>query len=204
MKTCSKCKRTEGPNVKFGWSTRRGNDGEPRQLNRCERCHKTRMASWERTKADPERYAVAKERGSKSSSAHAKTEPGKKVRQRVHKEWYEQNKLEATLVTTFAIIVSNKPIATSKLLKLTSWQSIEQVRTTLGVRKEGDQIDHLVPRSQYDHDDPEEVKRCWSPENMRMCPKNENEKKHCSLVAELVARVPPNVWPKAWGGACPV
>ena len=31
------------------------------------------------------------------------------------------------------------------------------------------EIDHKIPRSAYDHDDPEDVLRCWSRANVRAC-----------------------------------
>lgn len=62
------------------------------------------------------------------------------------------------------------------------------------------EVDHKIPRSSYDHDDPEDVLRCWSHANVRACCKTTNRSKNCQLCPELVQEVPTTYHPKSWLG----
>ncbi len=60
--------------------------------------------------------------------------------------------------------------------------------------------DHRIPKSAYDHSDPEDVRRCWSKPNMHPMHSTANKEKLTTLLPEEVAKVPQELWPKAWEG----
>ena len=62
------------------------------------------------------------------------------------------------------------------------------------------EIDHKIPRSAYNHDDPEDVMRCWSCANVRACWKSANRSKNDQICPELVREVPVGYHPKSWSG----
>lgn len=47
-------------------------------------------------------------------------------------------------------------------------------------------IDHIIPSSLYDLTNPEEIKKCWNPNNLRLLPASENLSKGGKLDMELV------------------
>lgn len=49
-------------------------------------------------------------------------------------------------------------------------------------------IDHIIPQCKYDFTDPEEIKKCWNPRNLRLLPKKENMKKHSRVDFELIKK----------------
>jgi len=59
------------------------------------------------------------------------------------------------------------------------------------------EIDHKIPRSAYNHDDPEDVLRCWSRANVRACWKRTNRSKNALLCPALVQEVPVAYHPKS-------
>ena len=61
------------------------------------------------------------------------------------------------------------------------------------------EIDHKIPRSEYNHDDPEDVLRCWSHENVRACCIRANRSKNSKVIPALRDEVPVSKWPKKWG-----
>lgn len=68
---------------------------------------------------------------------------------------------------------------------------------------ESPHIDHKIPKEAYDHSDPDDVKRCWSPCNMHMLSAKDNRSKSWILVEEYILQVPPEFWPKSWNGKIP-
>lgn len=72
----------------------------------------------------------------------------------------------------------------------------------LGVLQGEGSIDHIIAQAWYDFNDPDEVKRCWDPSNVRVVASNsENKKKHKCLDAELLQSVSPSAFPKAFSRA---
>ena len=63
--------------------------------------------------------------------------------------------------------------------------------------------EHRIPKIAYDHTDEEDVKRCWSPHNMHPMDPIENKEKADNLIGDEIEKVPPEFWPKAWGGVFP-
>ena len=65
------------------------------------------------------------------------------------------------------------------------------------------ELDHKIPREAYDFDDPEDVKRCWSPKNVHALTKAANLEKSWKLVDQYVAEAGVETFPVAWNGQFP-
>ena len=59
-------------------------------------------------------------------------------------------------------------------------------------------VDHIIPKSEYDHNDAEDRRRCWSFGNLRPMWHTENLAKSNKLVPEDYEQVPRLLWPKKW------
>ena len=69
------------------------------------------------------------------------------------------------------------------------------------LREEGYHVDHIIPVSNYNLEDPEEVGRCYHPDNLRWLPGRENESRGNKFRDEdLVTMINYNVenYPKRW------
>lgn len=53
-------------------------------------------------------------------------------------------------------------------------------------------IDHIIPCAVYDFNNPEEIKLCWQPENLRIIPAKENLEKSDKLDFDLIEKH--NIW----------
>jgi len=137
-----------------------------------------------------------------------KTEAGRAVRKRS----YEKHKASILILKLFARMLHghNSP----KAIAASSFRSAAHVRnhmrrciagTPMRMWNYGEiwQCDHKIPRSAYNHDDPEDVKRCWSPENLQPMLCKSNLEKHTAIVPEVVQTVAKEKWPIAWGGVMP-
>ena len=141
---------------------------------------------------------------------YAKSDAGKTVRQ----AYYEKNKLSQNLMNAFARVLRGgaSPIA----VKHSSFESEEHIRNHFHRLVEGTNmtaenyggdnwgVDHRIPRSEYDHSDANEVKNCWSPENVHAMGISENKQKANAIIKSEVDKVPPSMWPKAWNCKVPV
>lgn len=65
-------------------------------------------------------------------------------------------------------------------------------------------VDHIIPKTQYDHNDEEERKKCWSLANMRPLWHVDNLKKSNKTIASLCNTVDSMLWPKQWNGHLPI
>lgn len=52
----------------------------------------------------------------------------------------------------------------------------------------GIHIDHIIPLSQYDLKNIEEIKKCWNPENLRLLPSSENQSKGNNIDFDLIKK----------------
>lgn len=57
-------------------------------------------------------------------------------------------------------------------------------------------VEHKIPRIAYDHDDPEDVLRCWSRNNMTVATPTENKSKNAKIEPAVAKEVPRASWPK--------
>ena len=64
-------------------------------------------------------------------------------------------------------------------------------------------LEHRIPRSAYDFSDPQEVKRCWAPDNVDVKSFEENEAKSDALLPDEIGMVNSSNWPKSWKGHFP-
>lgn len=140
---------------------------------------------------------------------YAKSEHGKAVRS----AYYKDHKLSQNLVCATArvlrggsspMLISNSSFTSETHLR-NHFRS-QMVGTAMTMQNYGGDcwgVDHRIPRSAYNHDDPEDVRRCWSPENMRPLDVQSNKQKASIIVPTEVDAVPVSHWPKAWNGQIP-
>ena len=64
-------------------------------------------------------------------------------------------------------------------------------------------VEHKIPREAYDFSNPEDVKRCWSPENTRGFPPADNSEKSYKIIDALCREVGEENFPLSWGGVIP-
>jgi hypothetical protein len=65
------------------------------------------------------------------------------------------------------------------------------------------QIDHKIPQEAFNFNDPEDVKRCWSPANVHAMTKEDNNAKLYKIIDEFCLQVGSDHFPKSWNGAIP-
>ena len=143
------------------------------------------------------RTAEYAERGAK----FAKSSAGKAVRKRT----YEKHHLSTNLMNGVARILRGG--TSPSTLTCIAFGTEFQVRAhftspEFPLQSYGKtwSVDHKIPKSAYDHDDPQEVKKCWSPENMRALSAVENKEKSTFIIRSVVETVPVSFWPKEWNG----
>jgi hypothetical protein len=65
------------------------------------------------------------------------------------------------------------------------------------------QLEHSIPRQAYDFDNPEDVRRCWSAENLEAMTPAKNAEKWVYLHDEILAKLGRDRFPVAWNGEFP-
>jgi hypothetical protein len=138
------------------------------------------------------------------TNTFSKTVSGKVIRKRS----YSKHKLATDLMNGFARMMRGGD--SPKTIKATSFRSAadarahmrEQLSDGMTTSNYGSvwSVDHRIPKSAYDHSDPEDVRRCWSKPNMHPMHSTANKEKLTTLLPEEVAKVPQELWPKAWEG----
>lgn len=136
----------------------------------------------------------------------SKTPAGKAARKR----HYQKHKQSSLILKGIARIIKGLPSDTT-MLKI-EFESPDDVRNHFQGKFSNDMnminhgtiwhVDHIIPRSAYNHDDPEDTRRCWSKPNMRPIDPKLNREKSCIIQSECL-QVPKTHWPKAWMGAIP-
>lgn len=154
-----------------------------------------RAKAKERTNTDEYRAKI---------NAFSKTDARKAIRKRT----YSKHKLATDLMNGFARMMRGGD--SPNTIKATSFRSAadarahmrEQLSDGMTMPNYGSvwSVDHRIPKSAYDHSDPEDVRRCWSKPNMRPMDLTANKEKLTTLLPEEVAKVPQELWPKAWEG----
>tara|TARA_B110001452_G_C15125604_1_gene392281 strand:+ start:170 stop:808 length:639 start_codon:yes stop_codon:yes gene_type:complete len=138
----------------------------------------------------------------------AKTAAGKSIR----KKTYDKNKLSSSLMNGVARILrggnSPKTIACIGFSTEASFRDHIAAKiscTDMTFANYGIEwgCEHKIPRSAYNHDDLDDVKRCWSPENIHAMKHKGNKTKWTHLLREFIDEVPPTKWPVSWGGVVP-
>lgn len=64
-------------------------------------------------------------------------------------------------------------------------------------------VDHRIPASVFDHNDPEDIRRCWSKSNLHPMIGSDNCKKSNKLFVSQCVAAGEACFPKAWGGSIP-
>jgi hypothetical protein len=138
----------------------------------------------------------------------AKTSAGKAIR----KKTYEKHRLSSNLLGGFSRIMRGGK--SPNVIQLTSFRSEAHVRNHMRRMISGSCMtmksygvswgcEHKIPRSAYNHDDPIDVKRCWSPENIHAMEHRPNKEKWNTIVKAIVEAVPKEFWPTSWNGTIP-
>lgn len=70
-------------------------------------------------------------------------------------------------------------------------------------KKDGWEIEHSIPVEAYDFSIPEDVKRCWSPSNVRGATPEDNKTKSWFIIDELCMHVGAANFPLSWKGILP-
>jgi hypothetical protein len=65
------------------------------------------------------------------------------------------------------------------------------------------ELDHKIPREAYDFDDPEDVRRCWSPKNVHALTRSANAEKSWKLVDQYIFEAGVECLPVAWNDRLP-
>jgi hypothetical protein len=65
------------------------------------------------------------------------------------------------------------------------------------------EVDHKIPREAYDFDDPDDVRRCWSGDNVHVLSVADNAEKSWKLLDHWIASAGPGCFPAAWQGRAP-
>tara|TARA_X000001036_G_C20660664_1_gene798806 strand:+ start:170 stop:907 length:738 start_codon:yes stop_codon:yes gene_type:complete len=130
-------------------------------------------------------------------STYSKTEAGKAV----SKKSYKKHKLSHNLMDAVGRVLKG---ANSALVCFhTSFDEVSlraHFQHAEGHHGKDWTVEHYIPRSAYDHDDPEDVKRCWSPANMHPMKPRQNKEKSTKILPEYVSQVPVEFYPKSWEG----
>ena len=222
MKTCNKCKNTF-PDAQFPFSL---TGDKTRRIGFCIDCNVKVKAYNKKYREDPKSALVlasCKKRW--RDSDHGKAVTHTYVRSDMNKEaqakyWATDNGKEAArrrlekhrhsidLQIGFSQLLSGSRKVSGVVFRCTEFKSAEEVKahvySTLqpNMRPEDYgstwEVDHKIPRSEYDHDDPEDVYRCWSRANIRASWITDNRSKNCSVVPNVVATVPHGMRPKRW------
>jgi hypothetical protein len=130
---------------------------------------------------------------------YAKTSAGKANRKRS----YDNNKLSQKLTNGLNRILhggdsptslSHMPFSSSEEIRMHFKSKLppEWEMSDYGVKWT---VDHHIPRSAYNHNDPDDVRRCWSPSNMHPMASKENKEKGNKVLPEHQEMVPRNMWP---------
>jgi len=122
--------------------------------------------------------------------------------------------MDMTVLSASYKLISGRYETSPKFLKRTGWGGFRKHMRQLVEAKGFDwknhgnapgqwNLEHRIPRSEYDFLDPEEIKRCWSAANLDVKSFEENEAKADAILPSEVKLVPECFWPKAWNGVMP-
>lgn len=130
-------------------------------------------------------------------STFSKSAAGKAIR----KKSYKKHKLSHNLMDAVGRVL--KGAESPLVCAHTSFDEVSlraHFQHAIGEHGKDWTVEHYIPRSAYDHNDPEDVKRCWSPANMHTMTSKGNKEKGHSILEEFVSQVPVEFFPKAWQG----
>ena len=177
------------------------------------RTHRAEQMKWRQTpKGQIYHKRNSESAASKASqSKYRKTDKWKAVKLRFVSK--ASNRIAAAFSSRFNQII--KGSKSHKSISYTGFATSEQLMDHLatlfeaGMTREnygmkGWVVDHMIPRILYDHEDEDEIFRCWNSCNLRPCWHRKNCSKGAKLLSSMVDKVPPQYWPKSWAGIRPV
>jgi len=167
---------------------------------------------------------VRQSRANKSEKGRARkkrfrgTEHGKEYDRTLKRKKREEcpgQKVQDAISATLTKLLAGRKLTSSKL-QLTGLDSREELMAYLldtahdkrmtkdnyGVN--GWELDHKIPKIEYDHSDDEDTQRCWNWRNLRAEWYSPNRSKGATVLQSMVDTVPKEFWPKKWAGVCPV
>jgi uncharacterized protein YlaI len=201
---CSCCKETLDES---SFSTRRVK-GETVHCKACKNCNeknKQKMANYRKTDEFQDHMARRRESGVeqakwKRGNSIRKSKPDQKLRgllQRRLLRLMNGSRSESKVVFKKTAFASAGAIQAH-------FRSMLQEGMTLENHGVVWEMEHTIACHWYDHNDDEDVLRCWSPSNMSCMLRHDNYSKGIDIpddaTIELVGR---QNWPKAWNGIIP-
>lgn len=222
MKICNKCKQLL-PDAQFPFSLI---GDKTRRIGFCVDCNVKVKAYNKHSREDPRASLVLKtakkrwrdsEHGQEVTHTYVHGDMNKEAQARYYTS--EKGKDTAAkcrakhrhsidLQIGFSQLLSGSRETSSVVFRCTEFKSAEEVRehvhSTLDPSMRVDdygvtwEVDHKIARCEYDHDDPEDVLRCWSRANIKAEWITDNRSKNSRIVESVVATVPHGQRPKQW------
>jgi hypothetical protein len=126
----------------------------------------------------------------------------------------EAHRLKMKLHVTAAKTAAGQRLTSPLFVQHTAFTSLAQFRKHLrtkmpaGMRMADHgkrwEIEHKIPQEAYDFANIEDVKRCWSPENVHCMQPGPNRRKSASIVPSFCQEVGVARYPCSWNGQIPV
>ena len=163
--------------------------------------------------------AAGKLRKQKYAAAHRayvrewrKTPAGRKKQKRDNERRRSKgtNRFADCLSSTLSRLLSKTSLSSKNSIRFTGFKDVDQFRTYIETtwqrgmswdnygRGDGKWVvDHICPKSMYDHSKAAEVFKCWNWRNLRACWWRQNLEKSADWNLALVETVPVEFWPQS-------
>lgn len=179
-----------------------------------------RSSQSDKGKASHKRFAMS-EKGRAVIKKYLSTNKAKEARARCQKKLVERRRTDASFRRDCNVLRASNRLMSGDLktsptfIARTSFESesefLSVVKSKLdvasGMTMENHgtvwHLEHSIPRQAYDFDNPEDVRRCWSAENLEAMTPEKNAEKWVYLHDETLAKVGRDRFPVAWNGEFP-
>ena len=115
---------------------------------------------------------------------------------------YHRNKKSRSIGIALASLLSGRRKSAPPFTAVSDLNTVAKVKEFFK-DNENDEVEHKIPIWCYNHDDPEDVKRCWHSRNLQQMDAVGNELKGIDIQDQFVAEVGPEGWPALFGGVAP-
>ena len=208
-KRCSKCKR----DLLLGCFKTVVRKGEKKLTTTCIKCL-DKVSDYYKTPEGKASQKLANQTYNKTDKGKAAKKAGRKAAVEVIKKRRAADPAYALRLNLAVLangLVSGKNATSPTFLQHTAFVSEAQFIAHLRkkVKAAGFEwddhgitwvIEHIIPIEAYDFANPEDVRRCWSPENVRALAPEANNKKGYKLINKLCRKVGPARFPLSWKG----
>jgi len=164
------------------------------EYEKTEKC-KTRRKAWAKTENGKRNSKIQ----GKKTAQRLRDDPAKRLAWNIRVRMYST--LKGTLHQSATVI------------RNTEFPDLPSIRTHFESQLTGEMtmdnygsvwdLEHTIALIWYDHNDPEDVKRCWSRSNLRPMLCKDNRQKSYKIDDLLCNSVDLQCWPKAWNGCIP-